>query len=78
MDELPLIESNAPIDLPNQEGYDLNDFIQKYKAAFIVILGAAMITFIVYLIFNIQYIKIDALKYCAEKLNASGCYCIPR
>jgi len=81
MDELPLLESNEPIDpseSPKKIGYDLEDFIIKYRAAFAIILGAAMITLIVYLIFNMQYIKVDALKYCAEKLNASGCYCIPK
>ena len=55
----------------------LNDFVEKYRGALTMIVSIAMIALIVYLILNIQYIKMNPLEYCEKALNSSGCYCMP-
>jgi len=41
------------------------------------IVSIAMLILIVYLIYNIQYLKIDMnpLQYCSYLMNKSSCYC---
>ena len=53
------------------------NFLKKinWRNVLIWTVSIAMIILIIYLICNMQYVKMNPLDYCEKALNASGCYC---
>jgi hypothetical protein len=53
----------------------INDFINKYRGALIIIISAAMIALIIFLLLNISFLKAlqaNPVEYCQK----AGCYCM--
>jgi len=54
----------------------INLFIDKYKGILTAIVSIAMLALIIYLIVNMEFIKMNPLQYCEKALNNTMCFCI--